>query len=74
MCGLAGIAWRDPGRVPDAELLRAMGDAVAHRGPDDAAERAGPGFGLASRRLAILDLSPAGRMPMASDDGRVILA
>jgi asparagine synthase (glutamine-hydrolysing) len=74
MCGLAGIACRDPGRVPDAELLRAMGDAVAHRGPDDAAERTGPGFGLASRRLAILDLSPAGRMPMASDDGRVILA
>jgi asparagine synthase (glutamine-hydrolysing) len=74
MCGLAGIAYRDPKRVPDLAALRAMGDALAHRGPDDAAERGGPGFGMASRRLAILDLSPLGRMPMASEDGQVVLA
>jgi len=74
MCGLAGIAYNDPVRVPDPHLLKAMGDAVAHRGPDDAGEQAGPGFGLASRRLAIVDLSPQGRMPMTSPDGQVVLA
>lgn len=74
MCGLAGIAWRDPERVPDEAVVRAMGDSLAHRGPDDSGLHVGPGIGLACRRLAIVDLSPAGRMPMASDDGRVVLA
>ena len=73
MCGLAGIASRDS-RRPDEAALRAMADAVAHRGPDDAGEHIGPGIGLASRRLAILDLSPAGRMPMATPDGQVVLS
>jgi asparagine synthase (glutamine-hydrolysing) len=74
MCGLAGIACRDPGKTPDPGTIRSMGDALAHRGPDDASDRVGPGFGIASRRLAILDLSPAGRMPMAGAEGRVLLA
>jgi len=73
MCGLAGIAYRDT-RRPDPAALRAMADAVAHRGPDDAGEHIGAGIGLASRRLAILDLSPAGHMPMASPDGQVVLS
>ena len=73
MCGLAGIATRDPRRVPELAPLRAMGDALAHRGPDDAGEHVGPGIGLLSRRLAILDLSPLGHMPMMSDDGQVAL-
>ena len=73
MCGLAGIAFRDPRRVPDAEVLRAMGEAMVHRGPDDAGEYVAPGIGLASRRLAILELSALGHMPMASEDGQVVL-
>ena len=73
MCGLAGIAYRDT-RRPDEAALRAMADAVAHRGPDDAGEHIGAGIGLASRRLAILDLSPAGHLPMASPDGQVVLS
>ncbi|HEU4403469.1 MAG TPA: asparagine synthase (glutamine-hydrolyzing) [Candidatus Polarisedimenticolia bacterium] len=73
MCGLAGVAWRDAARLPDPEILRAMGAALAHRGPDDSGEYAAPGIGLVSRRLAIMDPSPAGRMPMASDDGQVVL-
>jgi len=73
VCGVAGVAYRDPRRVPDLDLLRRMGRALAHRGPDDSGEHAGPGVGLVSRRLAILDLSPLGHMPMQSDDGQVVL-
>jgi len=48
----------------------------AHRGPDDFGlwERRFPDgsyIGLGSRRLAILDLSPGGHMPMCNEDGRV---
>lgn len=49
-----------------------MLDAIAHRGPDDEGQEwvdAGRGgwVGLGSRRLAILDLSPAGHQPMAAE-------
>jgi asparagine synthase (glutamine-hydrolysing) len=70
MCGIVGaINWGDSAR------LAAMNDAQAHRGPDDHGlwERRLPDgafVGLGSRRLAILDLSPAGRMPMTTPDGR----
>lgn len=52
-----------------------MADALAHRGPDArgtwADETAGIGLGF--RRLAILDLSPAGHQPMASADDRYVV-
>lgn len=54
------------------QLGRQMGDAIAHRGPDDAGvwADAGHGLALAHRRLSIHDLSPLGHQPMASRDGR----
>src|SRR5207247_10621534 len=73
MCGIAGIAYPDQ-RPPDPVALRAMARARGHRGPDDEGEQLEPGIGLASRRLSIQDLSPAGHMPMASPDGRVVLS
>lgn len=49
-----------------------MAHTLVHRGPDDAGTwwdgEGGPAFGF--RRLAILDLSPAGHQPMASRSGR----
>ena len=73
MCGLAGI-FGDGAR--NAALLTAMAEAIAHRGPDDegiwADEEAA--IGLAHRRLSILDLSPMGHQPMASADGRFVIA
>jgi asparagine synthase (glutamine-hydrolysing) len=76
MCGIAGFLA--PGAWPTdaAGLARAMGDALAHRGPDASAEwlDAAAGIALAHRRLAIVDLSPAGAQPMASADGRYVIA
>ncbi|MEW6754610.1 MAG: asparagine synthase (glutamine-hydrolyzing) [Candidatus Latescibacterota bacterium] len=70
MCGIAGIACA--AGLTDGGLLERMRDAMAHRGPDDAGAwwSAGRCVGLGHRRLAILDLSPAGHQPMADARGR----
>lgn len=68
MCGITGYATLDPRRVGPIDL-RAMNDAMAHRGPDDEGVHVEDGFGLAQRRLAILDLSPAGHQPMQGPAG-----
>jgi asparagine synthase (glutamine-hydrolysing) len=71
MCGIAGIVnWGDK------SVLARMIQAQVHRGPDDSGvwERTFPDgtcVGLASTRLAILDLSPSGHMPMSNEDGTV---
>jgi asparagine synthase (glutamine-hydrolysing) len=70
MCGIAGIVRTDASAVIAATQLNAMQRTQAHRGPDDAGLFIAPGIGLASLRLAILDLSAAGHMPMQTDDGR----
>lgn len=73
MCGINGILRLSDGApaLDRGELLRTR-DAMAARGPDGAgAWTSGDGrAALASRRLAILDLTEAGAQPMASDDGR----
>lgn len=72
MCGLAGILHLD-GAPADLGLAAAMGATLAHRGPDgDGVWAEGPAA-LAHRRLAIIDLSPGGRQPMESTDGRLVL-
>lgn len=72
MCGIVG-AWSNETPVrTTADSVRAMSDAICHRGPDDDGvygdELSGACLGF--RRLAILDLSPAGHQPMMSNDGR----
>ncbi|MGY3451448.1 asparagine synthase (glutamine-hydrolyzing) [Bradyrhizobium sp. USDA 4353] len=78
MCGIAGII----GRVDDDNraALQRMNDAMLHRGPDAGGtwtsepDERGWGALLAHRRLAILDLSPAGVQPMTdSVTGHVIV-
>ena len=63
MCGICGKA----GSV-DAVALERMTAALVHRGPDDGGTflDESAGIGLGNRRLAILDLSPKGHMPMSS--------
>jgi asparagine synthase (glutamine-hydrolysing) len=48
-----------------------MVDALQRRGPDSEGLETWPGVALGHRRLAILDLSPAGHQPMLSDDGQI---
>ena len=69
MCGITGIFNLDGDPAP-AAVLRAMTDAIAHRGPDGEGQHVDGPVGLGHRRLAIIDLSPAGRQPMVTEDGR----
>ncbi|MDV9033934.1 asparagine synthase (glutamine-hydrolyzing) [Pseudomonas sp. RAC1] len=78
MCGLAGH-FNLTGQSSEAALLlesKRMADTIVHRGPDDEGLWVDPvvGLGLAHRRLAIVDLSPAGHQPMPSESGRFVMA
>ena len=77
MCGIAGVLdiGRRLGPARLREIAAVMGDALAHRGPDDAGIWVDPTGAcvLAHRRLAIVDLSPAGHQPMVLPSGRVAL-
>jgi asparagine synthase (glutamine-hydrolysing) len=68
MCGIAGQLGYKSREVARA-AVRSMVAAVAHRGPDWEGFAEWPGVVLGHRRLAIFDLSPAGRQPMLSADG-----
>jgi asparagine synthase (glutamine-hydrolysing) len=77
MCGFAGFIG-GCAALPSSEwpaVLRKMGQAVAHRGPDDAGvwTDLDSAVGFVHRRLSILDLSAAGHQPMVSASGRFVL-
>ena len=69
MCGIAGILNHNGSPVPREEIS-AITDALAHRGPDGSGIHTSGPVGLGHRRLAILDLSEAGKQPMKDGSGR----
>lgn len=76
MCGFAGfLGDKDGPFLGWQSVLDAMGNSIAHRGPDDEGiwMDAGLGLGLVHRRLSILELSPAGHQPMISGSGRYVI-
>lgn len=74
MCGICGLLrLGDAPLEPPGDLLDRMTDSLAHRGPDDRGTWVGGKAALGARRLAVIDLSPAGHQPMASADGAVVL-
>lgn len=69
MCGICGELSLD-GAPVSRDAIIAMATAIAHRGPDDSGFHVEGLIGLGHRRLSIIDLSPRGRQPMWSADGR----
>ena len=76
MCGIVGyLALPGSSAAGGQAALSSMAQAIEARGPDDHGiwcdiDR---GVGLGHRRLAIVDLSPAGHQPMESSTGRFVL-
>lgn len=77
MCGIAGLVQRNSAATDETlrALSAAMVAALSHRGPDgsDVWIDAEHGVALVHRRLAIIDLSPGGIQPKASNDGRYVI-
>jgi asparagine synthase (glutamine-hydrolysing) len=76
MCGIVGILLFPEGANPRRlAAVERMADALHHRGPDSGSvwmdREAGLAFG--HRRLAIVDLSEAGRQPMFSASERLVM-
>ncbi|MDC0590415.1 asparagine synthase (glutamine-hydrolyzing) [Gammaproteobacteria bacterium] len=74
MCGVAG-SWSSFDY--DNEVIATnMADQIVSRGPDDVGvwTAINDGLAMAHRRLAIIDLSPAGHQPMVSSCERYVLA
>ncbi|HEY0100191.1 MAG TPA: asparagine synthase (glutamine-hydrolyzing) [Pyrinomonadaceae bacterium] len=73
MCGIAGLVIAQDSRAAAGDdAVARMIRSLARRGPDgEGVERWPHGSALGHRRLAIFDLSEAGRQPMLSKDGTV---
>ncbi|MBI3988608.1 MAG: asparagine synthase (glutamine-hydrolyzing) [candidate division NC10 bacterium] len=67
MCGISGKLFFDPTRAVEEVLIRRMCQVLAHRGPDGEGTYVNGPVGLGHRRLAIIDLSEAGRQPMTNE-------
>ena len=72
MCGICGI-FNLNGEPVSPVNLRKMTDSIEHRGPDGEGFYIDSFIGLGHRRLAIIDLSPAGHQPMLTKDAQYIL-
>jgi asparagine synthase (glutamine-hydrolysing) len=71
MCGICGLASREPTAIPlGEETIRAMTDMIRHRGPDDEGWLLRPGVALGARRLSIIDL-PGGHQPVSNEGGTI---
>ena len=72
MCGIAGYINLD-GKPASSNIVRAMCNAIAHRGPDGEGQIVSGTVGFGHRRLAIIDLSSLAHQPMVTRDDDLIL-
>jgi asparagine synthase (glutamine-hydrolysing) len=70
MCGIYGMFLTDRARTVPEDRLRAMGEAIAHRGPDESGTLVDGAFGFGMQRLSIIDLK-TGHQPIGNEDGSV---
>src|SRR5436309_1082000 len=70
MCGIAGFAGWQLGAEAAGRTVRAMCDAIVHRGPDDSGYFVAPEVALGMRRLSIIDVA-GGQQPIGNEDGSV---
>jgi asparagine synthase (glutamine-hydrolysing) len=70
MCGIAGELRLKSGERASSERVRAMCDAMVHRGPDDFGAYTSDEVGLGMRRLSIVDVE-GGAQPLGNEDGAV---
>ena len=70
MCRITGFwDFKFQGEYDNIRVLQEMRDSLAHGGPDDAGSWISEdGIHVANRRLAILDLSPAGHQPIEDEN------
>ena len=73
MCGVTGLIHIDNEPVSPV-VLKKMTDSISHRGPDGEGHWIEGNVGIGHRRLAIIDLSPAGHQPMISSGNRHLLS
>jgi asparagine synthase (glutamine-hydrolysing) len=71
MCGICGIIYKDPARPVSMRTLENMAHQIIHRGPDDEGYFLDRNFGMASRRLSIIDID-GGHQPFSNEDNSVI--
>src|SRR5215471_5789836 len=70
MCGIAGVIGGSTDYTPH---LSRMKRAMAHRGPDGQGTLSFEGGAVGAVRLAFLDLSERGQLPIWSPDKRVAI-
>ncbi len=70
MCGVCGIYNYGSGAPPDRDVVQAMTDSIAHRGPDGEGSYFDGEVGLGHRRLSIIDVT-GGKQPLTNEDGSV---
>jgi len=68
MCGINGFCWSD------RWLIEEMNQRIKHRGPDDDGTFVNSDISLGSVRLAVIDLSEKGKMPMPNQSGTIWVA
>ncbi|MEC9344172.1 MAG: asparagine synthase (glutamine-hydrolyzing) [Pseudomonadota bacterium] len=70
MCGIAGIVRVDGGTDIPRGVIKAMTDAIIHRGPDEEGFYEAPGIAFGARRLSIVGIAD-GRQPVANETASV---
>ena len=70
MCGIAGFAGWSLAADRATDAVRAMCDAITHRGPDDWGSFVAPDVALGMRRLSIIDVG-GGHQPIGNEDSSI---